>query len=128
MIANHAQAKRAFFESAERGALEAPYCNDCSEYYFYPRAFCPRCWSEDVEYRAVSGFGTIWSHTIVRFAHGAAQSWPVPYVVALVTLDEGIRLMGNVVDCPFDSVHAKMRVAIAYRQIGDRVLPVWTPA
>jgi uncharacterized OB-fold protein len=128
-IANDRQAKAGFWESAERGALEAPYCTACSQFFFFPRPFCPNCWSEAVTFRPVSGFGTIWSYTIVRFAHGGLSSGvrQLPFAMALVTLDEGIRLMGDIVDYPLENIRSGMRVRLAYQQIGERTLPVFTP-
>lgn len=123
-IANDTQAKKSFWDSVERRAAEAPFCRACNRFFFYPRPFCPTCWSEEVEFRLLAGGGTVWSYTIVRFDHGnAARLRDLPYTVALVALDEGIRVMGNIADCPPDEVHSGMRVRLTYARVGDRTLP-----
>jgi uncharacterized protein len=127
-IENDRQAKAGFWDSAARNALEAPYCTACSQFFFFPRPFCPNCWSEAVTYRPVSGLGTIWSFTVVRFAHGGLSSGSrqLPFALALVTLDEGIRLMADIVDCPLEDIRSGMRVRLTYKQAGERTLPVFT--
>ena len=79
-----------FWQSVDRRAMELPYCGPCQRFFFYPRPFCPTCWSTDIDHRPVSGRGTVWSHTVVHFPHGANEGWKtrVPYVVALITLEE----------------------------------------
>ena len=119
-----------FWQSVDRRAMELPYCGACERYHFYPRPVCPECWSDDLDWRAVSGRGTVWSYTVVRFAHGAHEGWKmrVPYAVALIELEEGVRMMANVVDCPVESVRSGMRVELNYREYEDGLIPVFVPA
>lgn len=118
-----------FWQSVERHAMELPYCNPCQGHFFYPRPFCPTCWSTDIAFRPVGGGGTVWSHTVVHFPHGAHEGWKsrVPYIVALVELDEGVRLMSNIVDCPIEEVRSGMAVDLCYREFDGRILPVFAP-
>ena len=110
--------------------MELPYCKSCGRFHFYPRPVCPECWSDDLDWRPVGGRGTVWSYTVVRFAHGANEGWKtrVPYVVALVELEEGVRMMGNVVDGPVESVRSGMAVELDYREYEDGLIPVFVPA
>lgn len=119
-----------FWRSVDRRAMELPWCGACGRCHFYPRPVCPECWSDDLDWRPVSRGGTVWSYTIVRFAHGAHEGWKtrVPYVVALIELEEGVRMMGNVVDCPVESVRTGMAVQLAYREYEDGLIPVFVPA
>ena len=119
-----------FWRSVDRRAMELPYCKSCGRFHFYPRPVCPECWSADLDWRPVGGKGTVWSYTVVRFAHGAHEGWKtrVPYVVALVELEEGVRMMGNVVDCPVGSVRSGMAVELDYREYEDGLIPVFVPA
>lgn len=119
-----------FWRSVDRWAMELPYCKSCGRFHFYPRPVCPECWSDDLDWRPVGGRGTVWSYTVVRFAHGANEGWKtrVPYVVALVELEEGVRMMGNVVDCPVESVRSDMAVELYYREYEDGLIPVFVPA
>ncbi len=119
-----------FWQSVADRAMTLPFCAACGQFFFYPRPFCPGCWSPDIAWRPVAGRGTVWSHTVVHFPHGAHEGWKtrVPYIVALIALEEGVRMMANVVDCPVESVHSGMAVALAYREYDDRILPVFVPA
>jgi len=118
-----------YWRSVDRHAMALPFCEPCQAFFFYPRPFCPTCWSEDVTDREVSGKGSVWSYTVVHFPHGANEGWKtrVPYVVALIELEEGVRLMSNVVDCPVGSVHTGMAVDLVYRDYDGRTLPVFVP-
>lgn len=119
-----------FWRSVDRRAMELPYCKSCGCFHFYPRPVCPECWSDDLDWRPVGGRGAVWSYTVVRFAHGANEGWKtrVPYVVALVELEEDVRMMGNVVDCPVGSVRSGMAVELDYREYEDGLIPVFVPA
>ena len=119
-----------FWRSVENRAMALPWCRGCSTYFFYPRPFCPNCWSEQVELRPVSGRGTVWSYTVVRFAHGAANPWQqrLPYALALVDLEERVRIMANVLDCPVEQVRSRMPVRLAYADLDGRTLYAFKPA
>ena len=119
-----------FWRSVDGRAMQLPYCGSCRRFHFYPRPVCPECWSDGLDWRPVCGRGAVWSYTVVRFAHGAHEGWKtrVPYVVALIELEEGVRMMGNVVDCPPDAVRSGMAVELAYREYEDGLIPVFVPA
>lgn len=118
-----------FWRSVDRRAMTLPRCGACGRFHFYPRPVCPECWSDDLDWRPVSGKGTVWSYTIVRFAHGAHEGWKtrVPYAVALIELEEGVRMMGNVVDCAVESVRTGMAVRLVYREYEDGLIPAFVP-
>ena len=110
-----------FWDSLDRGAMEIQRCNACASFVFYPRALCPGCGSRDLGWVPVSGRGQIYSFTIVHRPTNAAFKGDTPYVVALVELDEGCRMMSNVTGVQADPAHVKigMPVEIVY----DRVTP-----
>jgi uncharacterized OB-fold protein len=85
-----------FWDAARRHELSLPFCRPCGAFFFYPRAACPRCLSPDLEWRAVSGRGTLHTFTVV---HRGQKGFPlgVPYVIAVVELEEGPRMMTNLV-------------------------------
>jgi uncharacterized OB-fold protein len=124
------EAQATFWKSVDDRAMQLPYCTACKTYYFYPRPFCPNCWSDAVEFRPAKGTGKIWTFTVVRFAHGIASPWHerLPYVLALIDLDEGARMMGNVVDCDVEAVRSGMPVKLTYIEMGGRTLPAFVPA
>lgn len=124
---NDTEVKERFWQSVRERAMQLPFCNACRRCFFYPRPFCPVCWSEDVAFRPAGGRGTIWSFTVVRFAHGSPSPWhaKIPYAIALVELDEGVRMMANIIDCDVDRVRSGMPVRLTYVEIEDRILPAF---
>jgi uncharacterized OB-fold protein len=107
---------QAFWSGTQEGRLRIKRCNACRRAHFYPRPFCPHCWSEDVVWEDASGRGTLYTYSVVY--HNDLPPFPerVPYVAAIVELDEGPRLMTNVVDCPFDQLRVGMGLEVTYRQ------------
>lgn len=98
-----------FWESAQRGELAIQRCQDCLAHQFYPRPFCLTCDSERVEWVKAAGTGTIYSLTTVRIA--TMPDLVPPYVVVLVDLDEGPRLVGNLADDRPARIGDRVRVA-----------------
>lgn len=116
-----------FWDSVARRRMELPFCLQCRHFFFYPRPFCPTCWSSVYEFRPVSGKGTVWSYTVVRFPLGANASWKqrLPYVVALIDLEEGVRMMSNVVGCAPEAVRCGVKVELCYEDVDGRTLPLF---
>lgn len=85
---------RPFWEAAAKGALLLQRCGSCEEHIFYPRSVCPHCMASDPEWVRSSGRGTVYSFTV---AHRPAAGFEgqEPYAVALVELEEGVRIMGR---------------------------------
>lgn len=128
--AGDARIRAQFWQSVEQRAMGLPRCNGCQRFFFYPRAVCPYCWSDAVALEPVSGSGRIWSYTIVRFAHGSASPWHqrLPYALALVELDEGVRIMANILECAAESVYSGLRVQLMYAHLDGRTLYAFKPA
>jgi uncharacterized OB-fold protein len=107
--------------------MKIPFCRGCGKYFFFPRPICPNCWSSEVEFRPANGTGRIYSYTVVRFAHAIPSEWhkQLPYVVALIELDEGIRIMSNVIGCDVDTVRSGSTVRLTYHDFGGRTLPAF---
>jgi uncharacterized OB-fold protein len=115
-----------FWERCREGELVVPRCRVCGELNWFPRAMCRRCSSEDLEWIVLSGAGTVYSFSIVR--RPPSPDLPDCYVLALVDLAEGVRIMTHVVDCPPDSVHIGMPVAVRFERLTDEIsLPVFGP-
>ena len=111
-----------YFEAAGQGKLLVKYCTDCNKYHAYPRALCPFCFSDKTEWREASGGGRIYSYSVLR------RGVPVPYVLAYVTLDEGVTMVSNIVDCDFDKVRVNDRVRVVFKPSdGEWQVPVFTP-
>lgn len=119
---------RRFWAAASEGCLELQRCRACSLVVSYPRVRCPRCHSDDLAWEAMAGSGTVYSCTVVHRAPEPALAGEVPYVVALVDLDEGARLMSNIVGCAPDQVHIGMPVRVRFEPVADRIaLPLFEP-
>jgi len=99
----------AWAEAARAGILLFKRCLDCGEPHYYPRPFCPFCFSEHTEFVAASGTGSIYSYSITRVGGE-------PYAIAYVTLDEGPTLMTNIVETPFESIKIGATVSVVFRE------------
>jgi uncharacterized OB-fold protein len=117
-----------FWDGAAQGELRVQRCRTCGRHYFYPRPFCPKCFSEDVEWTTASGAARLVSYVINHRPlppFDPAQ----PIVVALVELAEGPRMMSNIVDVAPDpaSLELDMPLTVSFEKRGDYALPVFTP-
>ena len=117
-----------FWEAARSERLVVKRCAACAKAHFYPRPFCPHCWSEDVAWEDASGRATLYSWSVVHMNDLPPFNERVPYVAAVVDLDEGPRLMTNVVDCAFEDLAVGMRLFVRFRPISaEYTVPVFTP-
>lgn len=116
---------RPYWEAATRHEFQLPYCTACQQHFFIPRVLCPKCHSDKVEWRKASGNGVIYSYTISRRPAGPAFAERVPYVVALIDLDEGPRMMSNVFTDDVDSIRIGQRVRVDFDDAGEISLPVF---
>ena len=119
-----------FWDAARRHELTLPRCRPCGSFFFFPRSVCPRCLSADVEWRQVSGRGTLHTFTVV---HRGAKGFPLgtPYVIAVVELAEGPRMMTNLVGAEPDPAKLRigMPVEVVFRDVSSEVtLPHFRPA
>jgi uncharacterized protein len=113
---------RPFWEAAKRHELVIPRCTICDHLFFYPRSECPRCLSNHLEWMQASGRGRLHTYTVVYQPANAAFRDDTPYIYAVVQLDEGPRMVSNVVQCEIDAV----RVDMPLEAIFDDVTPEWT--
>jgi len=111
-----------YFDAAAQGKLLVKKCNDCGEYHHYPRPFCPFCFSEKVEWVEANGTGEIYTYSVTR------RGGPVPYCIGYVTLDEGPKMMTNIVDCDLDSVKVGQKVKVVFKKTENGFsVPMFTP-
>ena len=102
-----------FWDAVADGCLVLPRCDSCGTVVWYPRRFCPVCHTAGVTWREASGRGTVYSFTVVRKAPGA-WSGAAPYVIAYVELEEGPRILTNVVDVDPAAVEVGMPVEATF--------------
>ena len=120
---------RPYWDAARDGKLMIRRCRACGDAYFYPRSFCPKCWSEDVEWEEASGRATLYTWSVVHRNDLPPFPERVPYVAAIVDLDEGPRMMTNVEGCEFDDLRVGMALQVDFRVDSDEVtVPIFRPA
>ena len=118
-----------YWESARAGRLVTQRCRSCGRIWHPPLPACPHCHSTDIGWREVSGNGTVYTYTVVRHATHAALAERIPYVVAIVELAEGPRLVTGITGCAPDDVRVGMAVRACFREVADGVtLPYFEPA
>lgn len=116
-----------YWDGAKAGKLLLNRCTPCERAYFPPRRFCPRCGSRDVSVMSASGRGRLYSYIINALP---APGYEPPFVVAVVELDEGVRMVSNIVDCPPEpeALRLDMPLEVTFETRGDVVVPQFRPA
>lgn len=118
-----------FWEGCARGELRYQHCTSCDRAQFPPRAFCARCQGPSLEWRQSARQGSIHTFTVVQRAPSAAFKGDVPYVIVLVDLDEGFRLMMNLRGAGAEAAKIGQRVRVVFEHAaGDYPLPQAEPA
>ena len=121
---------RFFWEGAREGRLLVQRCERCSMLQYPPDVACIHCQCDELTPVDVSGRGRLWSYTIVERVFHAGFADAVPYVVALIELEEqdGLRLLTNIVDASPDDLRIGLPVEVTIEDRGERVLPQFRPA
>lgn len=112
---------RPFWEGLERGALVLPVCLACSRPHFYPRILCPHCGADELRWDEMSGDGVVYSVTVVH--RRDKDGVPFDQTIALVTLDEGPRIMSEIRGGTV-AIGDRVRLAAS----GEPALPFFAPA
>ena len=108
---------RAYWDAAAQGRLLIRRCADCGEAHHYPREFCPKCWSGDVSWEDASGRATLYTWSEVRVNDLPPFRDRLPYIAAVVDLDEGPRMMTVLVDCEAEALRIGMRLHVTFPTI-----------
>ena len=117
-----------YWDGAREGELRLQRCKSCDQAYFPPRPFCPECSSRDVEVFRASGKGTLYSYVI---NHLKSPGYEPPFAIAVVELEEGPRLMANILDCPQtpEALVLDMPLEVTWERLNDEItLPQFRPA
>jgi len=116
-----------YWDGCLRGELLYQHCASCGRAQFYPRSACASCGGTALEWLRSEGRGTLHAVTVVYRPPSAAFKLDVPYAVALVDLDEGFRMMANVLTADPERVAIGDRVAVTFERRGDIALPQFQP-
>ena len=115
-----------YFDGCREGELRLQTCNHCHRAQFYPRVLCSHCGHDDLSWQPASGLGVVASFTVARRA--VSQAFEAPYVIALIDLEEGVRLMSHVVDVDPDAVTVGLPVTVAFEAWSEDVtMPIFKP-
>ncbi|MBI3989981.1 MAG: OB-fold domain-containing protein [candidate division NC10 bacterium] len=110
-----------FWEGTKAGELFFQRCRACRRFRFYPRALCPYCLSGEADWVPSTGRGTVYSFTICHRPASEAFAAMVPYVVALIDMEEGVRLMSTIVGCELEAVRIGMPVEVLFEPVSDTI-------
>jgi len=114
-----------FWEGLRARSLLIQQCNACSQWIFYPRRHCPGCLAHDLSWRTVGGGATLYSYTVTRIATLPDFADEMPQKLAVVELDEGVRINTNLVGLGEDEIHIGMRLQPVFAEVdaqGQRLL------
>jgi uncharacterized OB-fold protein len=109
--------EKTFFDFCRQRRLAIQYCATCDSHVFYPRSVCPTCWESSLEWVDASGRATVFTFTI-QHRESPGYEGQAPYVLAMVELEEGVRMMTRIVAEP-ERVTIGMPVHVAFATIGD---------
>ena len=112
---------RGWWEALKRHELSVQHCRDCGTVRLPPRAVCPECMSSSVAWERASGRAAVYSFTITHQNQSPGFREELPYVLAVVELEEGVRLMTNVVGCAPDAVRIGLPVEVVFDDVTPEV-------
>ena len=119
---------RVFYDGCKERKLLYQQCRECGEIVFFPKQLCSECMSRDLEWKPSTGKGTVHSFTVMYEYVPPQFQNDAPYVLALITMDEGFRLMSNIVECDFDQLACDMPVEVVFEDVTpDLTLPKFRP-
>ena len=117
-----------FWDATKDHELKYQVCDDCGGLVWHPRRHCTQCTSLNLSWKTSKGEGTVYTYSIVRQNYHPAFRELIPYVVAWIDLDEGFRMLSNVVDVDAEEVSVGQRVHVRWLDQEGLALPAFTPA
>lgn len=115
---------RLYFEGCAKGELRLRSCPKCQALFRFAREWCPKCWSTELDWVKASGLGKVTHFSVVY--QPPSDAFETPYVLALIELDEHVRMLSNV-KCAPDQVRIGMPVRVTFEVRGEVHLPMFVP-
>jgi uncharacterized OB-fold protein len=122
------EASQPFFDAAAEGKLLLRFCAKCQRFMTYSAEFCDNCLASDLEWKAASGKGTVYSYVVMHQVLHPGFAAEVPYNVIVVETDEGPRLQSNLLGTADAGINVGMRVEVTCQPAGDVSVPYWKAA
>lgn len=116
------ETSRPFYDGCRQGRLLYQRCQDCDAIVFFPRKYCPGCLGENLAWQRSSGKGTIHSFTVTRMFAPTEFSRMTPYVLAVVKLEEGFKMMTNIINSPIDELRCELPVQVVFVPASDDIV------
>ena len=117
-----------FFDGARDRKLMLQHCSACDSWSFPVRERCPHCFAAKLTWRQASGRGTLYTFTVMHQVMNPGFASAVPYNVAQVDLDEGVRMVSNVVGTGNDALRIGMRLEVVFEDVSDEIrIPKFRP-
>jgi uncharacterized OB-fold protein len=118
-----------FWDGAKRHELLLQKCSACGHLWFPPSARCPKCLSPEYTWAKATGRGKVWSSIVMWQSYFPSFETDIPYNVAYVELEEGPRLMTNIIGCENDAIYCDMAVEVVFEDVTAEIsLPKFRPA
>jgi len=119
---------RPFWEATKQNRLLIQRCRDCGAHQFFPQGHCRGCLSDQLEWVESKGKGTVYSFTVIHRPPTAAFEKEAPYTVGLIDIDEGCRMVSNIVEVNPEDVRVGMPVEVVFEEITPEIsLPKFRP-
>ena len=120
---------RAFWEGCRRHVFRIQKCANCGQIRWPSSFLCPHCLSDETKWIEASGRGVVYSYVVYHVAYDPSFEDDLPYVVALVEMDEGFRFLTNIVECNPEEVHCGMAVETLWDDVTETIsLPKFRPS
>lgn len=119
---------KAFWAATRKNQLLIQHCKECGAHIFYPRKVCPECWSDNLDWLPATGKGRVYTFSVMMDMVEPKFMADLPYVLAMVDLDEGIRMTTRIVQCDPEAVSIDMPVEVVFQELSAEFsLPVFRP-
>jgi uncharacterized OB-fold protein len=112
---------REYWDGCKRHELRVQKCRDCGTHIWYPQTLCHKCNSWNLEWTTIAGKGAVFTYTVVHHPTGKVWESEVPYVVVIVELPAGIRMVGDLVECNVADVRIGMPVEVVFDDVTPEV-------
>lgn len=118
-----------YWDAAREGRFLLQRCRRCQRTIYYPRPWCPHCWSASLDWTPASGRGEVITYTVVHQAPSPAFASDVPYILAVARLEEGPQMMANVLGVEPNRMRVGLAVRIVFEERSDGFrVPQFAPA